>query len=152
MALARGCSLFFSSAAAIFRKASCCIPLKGMISVTLGSPSVMVPVLSSATIWVRPKDSREAAVLYRMPFLAPTPLPTMMATGVASPRAQGQLMTRTEMARAMAKPNSLPAMSQPASVTRAIPITTGTKTPATLSAILAMGALVAAASDTVFII
>ena len=27
-----------------------------------------------------------------MPFLAPIPLPTIMATGVARPRAQGQLI------------------------------------------------------------
>ena len=151
-AFARGCSLLLSRAAAILRKSTCCMPSRGMISVTLGSPLVMVPVLSKAMIWVRPRDSRDAAVLYRMPFRAPLPLPAIMATGVASPRAQGQLMTRTEMALAMAKPNSLPAIIHPASVTRAMPITTGTKTPATLSAMRAMGALVAAASDTVFMI
>ena len=72
------------------------------MSVTFGSPLVMVPVLSNATIWVRPAASSEAAVLNRMPFLAPRPLPTMMATGVASPSAQGQLMTSTEMPRASA--------------------------------------------------
>ena len=44
-------------------------------------------------------DMSAAAVLNRMPFLAPTPLPTMMATGVARPRAQGQLMTRKVRAR-----------------------------------------------------
>ena len=64
----------------------------------MGVPLVMVPVLSSTAICVRPASSRETAVLNRMPCLAPTPLPTMMATGVASPRAQGQLITRTEMA------------------------------------------------------
>ena len=62
----------------------------------------MVPVLSSARISVRPTDSSEAAVLNRIPFRAPTPLPTMMATGVASPRAQGQLMTSTEIPLAKA--------------------------------------------------
>ena len=72
-----------------------------------------------------------------------------MATGVASPRAQGQLMTSTEMPRARAKPISFPRSSQTAVVTSAIVITTGTNTPETLSAILAMGALVAAASETI---
>ena len=72
------------------------------MSVTVGSPEVMVPVLSSATIWMRPVSSREAAVLNRMPFFAPTPLPTMIATGVARPSAHGQLMTSTEMPRASA--------------------------------------------------
>ena len=71
---------------------------------TCGSPAVMVPVLSSATMSTRPVSSSDAAVLNRMPFFAPSPLPTMMATGVASPSAQGQLMTSTEMPRARAKP------------------------------------------------
>ena len=62
----------------------------------------MVPVLSRAMISVLPAASSDAAVLNRMPFLAPSPLPTMMATGVASPRAQGQLMTSTEIPRARA--------------------------------------------------
>ena len=75
-------------------------PSAGMTSVTLGSPEVMVPVLSRATMSILPASSREAAVLKRMPFLAPMPLPTMMATGVARPSAQGQLMTSTEMPRA----------------------------------------------------
>ena len=74
------------------------------MSVVFGSPLVMVPVLSRATICIFPVSSRETAVLNMMPFLAPIPLPTMMATGVASPRAQGQLMTSTEIARASAKP------------------------------------------------
>jgi len=72
------------------------------MSVTFGSPEVMVPVLSSATIWMRPVSSSEAAVLKRMPFFAPRPLPTMIATGVARPSAHGQLMTSTEMPRASA--------------------------------------------------
>ena len=76
----------------------------------------------------------------------------MMATGVARPSAQGQLMTSTEMARAMAKPKSFPAIIQPMRVSSAIPITAGTKIPATLSAMRARGALVAAASLTIRII
>ena len=51
---------------------------------------------------MRPVSSRLAAVLNRMPFFAPSPLPTMMATGVARPSAHGQLMTSTEMPRASA--------------------------------------------------
>ena len=87
-----------------------------------------------------------------MPFLAPTPLPTIIATGVASPSAHGQLITSTDMALAAAKPNSLPVITQPASVSRAIAITAGTNIPDTLSAIRAIGAFVAAASDTVLMI
>ena len=64
----------------------------------------MVPVLSNTTVCTRPVSSREAAVLNSRPFFAPRPLPTMMATGVARPKAQGQLMTSTEIPRAKAKP------------------------------------------------
>ena len=78
------------------------MPGAGKISVTRGSPLVMVPVLSSATICTLPVFSSETAVLNRMPFFAPMPLPTMMATGVARPSAHGQLMTSTEMPRASA--------------------------------------------------
>ena len=61
-------------------------------------------------------------------------------------------MTSTDMALAMAKLNSFPAISQPPSVSIAIAITAGTNMPDTLSAIRAIGAFVAAASDTVLII
>ena len=87
-----------------------------------------------------------------MPFLAPTPLATIIATGVARPSAHGQLITSTDIARARAKPAPRPAASHMISVKTAIPITTGTNIPETLSAILAIGALVAAASLTILII
>ena len=80
--------------------------------------------------------------------MAPTPFPTIMATGVASPSAQGQLMTSTEMPRARAYPTVCPTSSHTTIVTTAMAMTAGTNTPETLSAILAMGALVAAASLT----
>ena len=72
----------------------------GTISVTLGVPSVRVPVLSrtmtrtSRIVWMA------APLRMRMPFSAPMPLPTIKAVGVASPSAQGQAMTSTEMIRA----------------------------------------------------
>ena len=113
---------------------------------------MIVPVLSRATIWIFPVSSSETAVLKSMPFLAPTPFPTIIATGVASPRAQGQLITRTEIALASENPTVLPRSIQIMNVTRAIPITAGTKTPETLSAIFAIGAFVAAASLTMRII
>ena len=76
----------------------------------------------------------------------------MMATGVASPRAQGQLITSTEIPRASAKPMLSPASSQMMMVMAAMLITAGTKTPDTRSAIFAMGAFVAAASLTIWMI
>ena len=76
----------------------------------------------------------------------------MIATGVASPKAQGQLMTKTEIPLASANPKLCPTSSQIAIVASAIQITVGTKTPDTLSATFAIGALVAAASLTICII
>ena len=72
----------------------------------------------------------------------------MMATGVASPSAHGQLMTSTEIPRARAYPKSAPVASHTAVAISAMAITTGTNRPLTRSATLAMGALVAAASLT----
>ena len=80
------------------------------------------------------------------------PFPTMIATGVARPRAQGQLITRTEIPLAMAKPKLSPNNNQPSVVITAIVITAGTKIPDTLSATFAIGALVAAASLTILMI
>ena len=112
----------------------------------------MVPVLSSATTLTFPASSRETAVLNKIPCFAPTPFPTIIATGVANPRAQGQLMTNTEMPLARANPMLSPANNQIKIVTVAMLMTTGTNTPDTLSAIFAMGAFVAAASLTILII
>ena len=76
----------------------------------------------------------------------------MMATGVASPRAQGQLITSTATALVSAVPIGSPRSIQTAKVMSAIIITAGTKIPETLSAIFAIGALVAAASLTIWMI
>ena len=122
------------------------------MSVTRGSPLVIVPVLSRATISTLPVSSRETAVLKRIPFFAPIPLPTMMATGVARPNAHGQLITRTEIPLARANAIVSPARSQPIVVITAIVMTAGTNTPETLSAIFAIGAFVAAASLTILMI
>jgi len=111
-------------------------------------PLVIVPVLSNTMISDLPAASREAAVLNKTPLRAPIPFPTMMATGVARPRAHGQLITSTEIPRARANPNDAPHKSQTIIVIAAIVSTAGTKMPDTLSATFAIGALVAAASDT----
>ena len=142
----------FSSSEQASDRSSFSVHPNGIISVTAGVPLVIVPVLSSATISTLPVSSSEVAVLNRTPLFAPIPLPTIIATGVASPSAHGQLMTSTEMALASAKSNALPTISQTIKVTVAIPITAGTNTPETLSAIFAIGALVADAFSTVFII
>ena len=109
---------------------------------------MIVPVLSKAMICVFPVSSKDTAVLNMIPCLAPIPFPTMIATGVASPKAQGQLITNTEMPLASANPKLCPT-SQMIIVAIAIQITVGTKIPDTLSATFAIGALVAAASLTI---
>ena len=76
----------------------------------------------------------------------------MIATGVASPSAQGQLITRTEIPLASANPTLSPANIHTTNVIAAITMTAGTKIPDTRSATFAMGALVAAASLTIWII
>ena len=43
-----------------------------------------------------------------MPFSAPLPVPTMMAVGVARPRAQGQEITSTEMPMERANSKACP--------------------------------------------
>ena len=107
-----------------------------------------MPVLSSTTVSISFACCRASPDLIRIPCLAPTPVPTIIATGVASPRAQGQDITSTAMADEMANSAPAPTISQAKSVTRAMQMTTGTNTPATLSASLAMGALLALASST----
>ena len=149
IALASGCSLFRSSTYAVKSNSSSLTLSSATRSVTFGSPFVIVPVLSNATISVFPVSSRETAVLNIIPCFAPIPLPTMIATGVASPSAHGQLITRTAIPLASAKPIVCPAISQIRVVTVAIPITAGTNTPDTRSATLAIGAFVAAASLTI---
>ena len=77
------------------------------------------------------------------------PFPTIIATGVARPRAHGQLITKTDILLAMANPKSFPAIIHTNKVMRAIINTIGTKIPDTLSAIFAIGAFEFDASLTI---
>ena len=95
------------------------------------------------------KLSKETASLNKIPRLAPTPLATIMATGVAKPKAQGQEITKTAIAVERAKEMPSPKISQTIAVIMAIVITTGTKTAAILSAKRAMGALEEEACSTI---
>ena len=108
----------------------------------------MVPVLSMTTTFTLWAVSRASADLMRMPLDAPRPVPTMMAVGVASPKAQGQETTSTDTAMVMANSKVAPQISHPTIASRAIPMTIGTKIPAILSANLAIGALELVASST----
>ena len=62
-------------------------------SVRAGSPTVSVPVLSSAIASSAPMPSSVAASLIRMLCRAPIPVPTATAVGVARPSASGQAIT-----------------------------------------------------------
>ena len=92
--------------------------------------------------------SSASADLISIPFSAPLPVPTIIATGVASPREHGQDITSTAMAQFRANEKSYPSANHTINVIREMPITTGTNTPATLSAILAIGAFDDEASST----
>ncbi len=107
-----------------------------------------VPVLSSTTVSMLWVISKASADLIKIPLAAPRPVPTIMAVGVASPSAQGQEITSTEIATASANSKLYPKNSQTTAASTAMAITAGTKTPLTLSASLAIGALEDVASST----
>jgi len=116
--------------------------------VTAGWPWVRVPVLSTASTAIFSARSRASAFFTRMPALAPRPVPTMMAVGVARPRAQGQAMTSTATPFTRAVVKSPPSHHQRAKVRAATAHTAGTKIPAIRSARRCTGALEPWASPT----
>src|ERR1019366_3396827 len=105
MAAARGCSLERSRLATSCNRFDSSIPGWGITELSVGFPSVSVPVLSMMSVSTLPKISSASALRMRMPACAPRPVPTMIAMGVASPRAHGQatINTATAFTRACAK-------------------------------------------------
>ena len=145
-----GCSEPFSREAAKIRS-SCEDKLKsllGILSTTVGLPSVMVPVLSSTMVSSLAAFSRASLLLNKIPFSAPLPVPAIMAVGVASPNAHGQAITRTATILIIDGTNSPVTAHQIPKVITAIMITAGTNIAATLSARAWMGALLPWASWT----
>ena len=132
-ARAKGCSLPLCTLAAHISAVSAASPGAAMLRVNRGWPTVKVPVLSKATVLTWCAISRACASLINMPFLAATPVPAMMATGVASPSAHGQAMTSTATAWMSAVSNPAPKNIQVPKVNKATAMTTGTKTSATWS-------------------
>ena len=65
-------------------------------------------------------DSSTSGPLMMMPSCAPRPVPTMMAVGVARPRAHGQAMISTATAAEKATDAGSPMASQATNVARAI--------------------------------
>ena len=148
IAKAKGCSLPCSIDAAKVRKASSDISLYLTIFWIDGFPEVIVPVLSKTIVSTLCNVSRLWADLIKIPWLAALPVPTIIATGVAKPKAQGQEITNTLIALDRANSKLCLNANQTIAVTMAIPITIGTKIPLTLSANLAIGALEFPASST----
>jgi hypothetical protein len=113
---------------------------------------VTVPVLSSTITFALRAVSRASPPLISIPCCAPLPVPTITATGVASPSAHGQAIISTEISTVNASLKSPVPMSHavPASMARAM--TTGTNMPEILSASLAMGAFDPCASSMSFTI
>lgn len=87
-----------------------------------------------------------------MPFSDAFPVPTIIATGVASPNAHGQEITKTEIPILSANSKVLPSKSHIIVETIEINITIGTNTLLTLSANFEIGAFELLASSTSFII
>ncbi len=143
MAAASGCSLALSKEAACWSRVSWLWFAWGIISMSLGFPSVRVPVLSTTNVVMLPSISSASASLMSTPFCAPRPTPTMMDTGVARPSAQGHAMIST--ATALMSPwlsrGSLPQSAQMRKVRSAAIMTAGTKMPETRSAVFWIGAL-----------
>ena len=93
-----GCSEPCSAAAAKASTSSSPTPGAGITSVTLGRPTVSVPVLSNTIVSTPASVSRASALFTRMPSSAPRPVATMIAVGVASPIAHGHAITSTATA------------------------------------------------------
>lgn len=95
-------------------------------------PVVSVPVLSMSTVRICRACSKVTASLMRIPSCPARPDPTMMAVGVANPKAQGHAMISTEtvFTNAVSSPDDRICAVK---VTAAMSSTTGTKTAATRS-------------------
>ena len=98
MAAASGCSLPCSSAAANPSASRSEVSSNTSTLVSLGLPSVKVPVLSMTSVSTFSRRSSASAFFTRTPAVAPRPVPTMIAIGVARPSAHGQAMIRTATA------------------------------------------------------
>jgi len=116
-----GCSEYLSSDAA-----SC--NTSPSTATTSGLPSVMVPVLSKIIAFILCAISSTSPPFIKMPFSAPLPVPTIMAVGVASPKAQGQAITNTDI-KILRANSILPPVpkNQATAATKATKQTMGTK-------------------------
>ncbi len=84
----------------------------------------------------------------KIPDDAPTPVPTIMAVGVAKPKAHGQAITKTEIKNVRLVSKSFEYSIQKTKDTAAKIITVGTKIRETRSTTFEMGAFLAWACST----
>ncbi len=73
-------------------------PSTGLISVTLNTPFVNVPVLSKTTVSSLFSASRKFPPLTKIPFLAAPPIPPKKLIGIEITKAQGQEIIRKDSA------------------------------------------------------
>ena len=116
-------------------------PDRFAISETGGLPSVRVPVLSNTTTDSVVAVSKLSPLRMKMPRRAASPVPTMVAAGVAMPNAQGQATSNTEMAWVIARSGPTPAANQPRKVRAETPMTAGMKTVVARSTLCCTGSL-----------
>ncbi len=135
-----GCSDLFSTIAASFKTSFGLLSLRERTSVNSGSPLVSVPVLSKTTVSILCASCKDRALLIRMPFCAPIPVPTITAVGVAKPRAQGQAIIKTAMNIVRANMKLWPVNNHKRNAPSPITKTMGTKWAEILSASSWMGA------------
>ena len=108
-------------------------PDAGTIETTFGLPSVSVPVLSTMSVVTFSSVSNASACLINTPAFAPRPAATIMAMGVANPRAHGHaiMSTATSLTNAFESCGCGPTKNHTKNVITATAITVGTKYPAT---------------------
>ena len=111
-ARAIGCSDGSSAKPAARKSCTSLAPDAGATTTSCIRPCVIVPVLSSTATSTARVASRTSPPLITMPSCAPRPVPTMIAVGVARPRAHGHAMISTATAAVNASSAGWPVSSQ----------------------------------------
>ena len=133
MALANGCSESVSAAAASASTSSRPASPEDSTAVTAGVPLVSVPVLSKRTTSTLRIRSSAKRSLIRTPLRAACAVARETTSGIASPSACGQAMTRTVMTRTT-DCSGVPTVSHTIAVRTAVPRANQNSRAAALSA------------------
>src|SRR5699024_8065342 len=133
IAVAKGCSLSASAAAANAKMSSSVLSPTGWIPVTVGSPLVRVPVLSNSTASTVRMDSSARRSLINTPPRAARSVAIDTTNGIARPKAWGQAMTNTVIVRTTAA-SGAPSIDHTSAVSTAAPRANQNNQPAARSA------------------